>query len=331
MDTLQKLNDFLKGRDLNNVDVQYTSSQKIKINASYPIDFFLPFLKAEFPHLEFDITSSIQAMPTQMPGYQLKNVLNTIAVVSGKGGVGKSTVACNLAIAMQMLGSQVGLLDADIYGPSIPTMMGIQQQPEISESSRYIPPKAYDIACMSMGLLQPQGPLIWRGPMLAKALIQMVDQTEWPQLDYLFLDLPPGTGDIPLTLVQKIPLSGAVIVTTPQNVATLDAQKAIEMFLKTNVPILGIVSNMAWHECQNCHHHNDIFGEHGAKQLAQKYQLPILGEIPLVSDIRASGDEGRPLACDIHHPIGQIWQKTALHTAQVLSANRPKFPPIRQI
>lgn len=325
------IKDFLRSKHLKAIDIEVQHSKKIYLKAQYPIDFILPLLKEKFPETEFEVAGFVQHMPTQLPGYQLKNVKNTIAVVSGKGGVGKSTVACNLAIATQMLGSQVGLLDADIYGPSLPTMMGIHQRPEITENARYVPPVSHHIECMSMGLLQSDGPLIWRGPMLAKALIQMIDQTSWSELDYLFLDLPPGTGDIPLSLIQKIPLSGAIIVTTPQTVATLDAEKAIEMFLKTHVPILGIINNMAWHSCEKCHHHNFIFGDQGAQALAKKYQLPLLGEIPLVSKICQSGDEGLPLAIDLNHPIGQIWRETALHATQVLSANRPKIPPIRSI
>ncbi len=331
MEKLQTIKNFLDNQDLKNVDIQSLNDHLIQLKATYPIGFLEPLLTSHFPEYIFQISSQIEKMPTQLPGLQLKNVKNNIAVVSGKGGVGKSTVACNLAIATQQLGCNVGLLDADIYGPSLPTMMGIQQRPQISEDSRYIPPVAHHIECMSMGLLQSEGPLIWRGPMLAKALIQMLDQTAWSELDYLFLDLPPGTGDIPLSLIQKIPLSGAIIVTTPQTVATLDAEKAIEMFLKTNVPIIGIISNMAWHECEKCHHHDRIFGEYGAQRLAEKYQLPLLGEIPLITKICESGDEGLPLAKDLQHPIGQIWKKTAVKTTQVLSSKRSKIPPIRQI
>lgn len=329
MEIQQEIKSFLENQHLKTINIQWQNDHFL-LTAAYPIGFLKPILTSHFPDYQFQINNQIESMPTQLPGFQLKNVKNTIAVVSGKGGVGKSTVACNLAIATQQLGSRVGLLDADIYGPSLPTMMGIQERPKISQDSRYIPPLAHDIECMSMGLLQAEGPLIWRGPMLAKALIQMLDQTAWSQRDYLFLDLPPGTGDIPLSLIQKIPLSGAIIVTTPQTIATLDAEKAIEMFLKTNVPILGIISNMAWHECEKCHHHQRIFGEHGAELLAQKYQLPILGEIPLITKIRESSDEGLPLAKDLEHPIGQIWQQTALKVTQLLSSKRPKIPPIRQ-
>ncbi len=330
---LQIKNFLIKNYGLE-LQVQNINPNTFSIEADFPISFLKKALIHHFPDFKFQLNFQIKAAPTQMPGFKLKNIQNTIAVVSGKGGVGKSTVSCNLAVATQQLGARVGLLDADIYGPSLPTMMGIHTKPEITEDQRYLPPVAHHVECMSMGLLQEDGPLIWRGPMLAKALIQMLDTTTWSELDYLYLDLPPGTGDIPLSLVQKIPLSGAIIVTTPQTIATLDAEKAIQMFIKTNVPILGIVSNMTWHECQSCHDKNYIFGHDGAKNLARKYMLPLLGEIPLVTKIRESSDEGNPIASLQNHPLYQTWQETVLNITQILSQKSKigasKFPPIRQ-
>lgn len=330
MNHILNIKDFFKQHFCDLISIKEINQQSVQISSSYPIRFLEKELKNQFPDIQFEFDIKIPMAPTQLPGYMIKNIQNTIAVVSGKGGVGKSTVSCNLAIATQRLGAQVGLLDADIYGPSIPTMMGLHEKPKITEDERYIPPKAFNVECMSMGLLQNEGPLIWRGPMLAKALIQMLDITAWSALDYLFLDLPPGTGDIPLSLIQKIPLSGAIIVTTPQTIATLDAEKAIEMFLKTNVPILGIIANMAWHECQNCHHQNFIFGQDGAHELAKRYQLPILAEIPLNGDIRQTSDQGFPIAAQSQHPLSQTWLNAALKTTQNLAERKSKFPPIRQ-
>jgi len=288
---------------------------EIILQANYPIAFLKPVIEQQFPAVKINIIQNIPVEPTQLTGLKLANVKNAIAVVSGKGGVGKSTISCNLAIALQQIGAQVGLLDADIYGPSIPTMMGIDSYPEINDHNMFVPPRAYNVACMSMGLLQKETPLIWRGPMLAKTTLQLIDKTAWSNLDYLIIDLPPGTGDIPLSLVQKIPLSGAVIVTTPQTIATLDAEKAIQMFLKTHVPIIGIVNNMAWYECQNCHDKHHIFGQNGAQELAKKYNLPILCQIPLITEVRHGCDIGKPSAAQPQVAFYDLWQKAALNVA----------------
>lgn len=269
---------------------------------------------------------TIQAHVTQLPHHVLKQVKNTIAISSGKGGVGKSTVAANLAVALAQTGAQVGLLDADIYGPSIPLMMGAKTQVKIEED-KYKPLELHGVQTMSIGFITHSQALIWRGPMLAKALIQMLDSTAWKNLDYLIIDLPPGTGDIQLSLVQKIPLTAAIVVTTPQAIATLDADKAIQLFQKTNVHVLGIIENMATHTCTQCGHVDALFGQGGALALCQTHSLPLLGTLPLMLEIRENGDKGTPSALLSHTPIGKLWKKIALETASEL-AQRPKRFPI---
>ncbi len=264
-------------------------------------------------------TTFIRPHLTQFPGQSLRGVKNTIAVASGKGGVGKSTVTVNLAAALAKMGARVGILDADIYGPSIPLMLG-QSAPVAMQDSNYLPVKAHGIQAMSIGYLtHGDQALIWRGPMLAKSLMQLINITLWDELDYLFIDLPPGTGDIQLSLVQKIPLSGAVVVTTPQNVATLDAQKAIKMFERTNINVLGLVENMALHECSNCGHHDAIFGSGGAERLSAEFGIPLLGQLPLQASIRADGDAGMPSALSADNSVRQMFEKVALNTAIALA------------
>jgi ATP-binding protein involved in chromosome partitioning len=225
----------------------------------------------------------------------LANVRNLIAVGSGKGGVGKSTVAVNLAAALAREGARVGILDADIYGPSVPTMLGLSGRPDSPDGKSIEPLRAHGIQAMSIGLLVEQDtPMIWRGPMATSALTQLLNDSRWDDLDYLVVDLPPGTGDIQLTLAQKIPVAGAVIVTTPQDVATLDARKAVRMFEKVDVPVLGLVENMALHVCSNCGHAEHIFGEGGGARLAAEYGYPLLGSLPLERAIRERGDAGTP-------------------------------------
>lgn len=220
-----------------------------------------------------------------------------VAVASGKGGVGKSTTAVNLALAFKALGERVGLLDADIYGPSIAMMLGLgeDQRPDIVDEKFFKPVPAHGLATMSMAYLATeQTPMVWRGPMAAGALQQLLEQTLWGELDLLVVDMPPGTGDIQLTLAQKAPISGAVIVTTPQNIALLDAKKGIEMFAKVKVPVLGIVENMATHICTQCGHEEAIFGSDGGSEVAEQYQTTLLGSLPLDSSIREQGDSGTP-------------------------------------
>jgi ATP-binding protein involved in chromosome partitioning len=310
----------------------------LTLTAGFPLSFLeqqiLAALKHAFPKYDINVLlqQNIRPHKTQMAGKGLRGVKNTIAIASGKGGVGKSTVAVNMAVCLARLGARVGILDADIYGPSIPLMLGQTPPLEIKED-RYVPIMAHGIQAMSMGYLtDSEQALIWRGPMLAKALIQMLDSTAWDNLDYLFIDLPPGTGDIQLTLVQKIPLTAAIVVTTPQNVATLDAQKALHMFSKTGIDVLGIVENMATHQCSHCGHEEAIFGSGGAESLCLKHQCKLLGQLPLDSRIRINADEGTPTDLTTQDALTDAFLKTALNSAIEL-AHRPlnyadKFPNI---
>ena len=237
-----------------------------------------------------------KAAPTQSSLAAHPRIRHIIVVASGKGGVGKSTTTVNIALALQKLGNRVGVLDADIYGPSMPTMLGVADVKPQLENEQFVPVDAHGIAMLSIGsLLDGENtPVAWRGPKATGALMQLYNQTNWPKLDYLVIDMPPGTGDIQLTLAQRIPVTGAVIVTTPQHVALLDAQKGVEMFNKTNIPVLGVVENMALHTCSNCNHTEAIFGTGGGEIIAEQYHVPLLGQLPLASGIRAQVDKGEP-------------------------------------
>ncbi len=265
----------------------------------------------------------------------LKGVKNLIAVASGKGGVGKSSTAVNLALALSRHGARVGLLDADIYGPSIPQMLGIGgQQPHSPDGKHIEALQAHGIALMSIGfLVDAESPMVWRGPMVTSALEQLLRDTLWGELDYLVVDMPPGTGDIQLTLAQKVPVTGSVIVTTPQDIALLDARKGIRMFEKVGVPILGIVENMSMHICTNCGHAEPIFGEGGGAALGADYQVPLLGKLPLDLRIRAGLDAGQPIvAADPDSAISQEYLTIALKVAGAVAARARdtshKFPKI---
>ena len=237
-----------------------------------------------------------KAAPTQASLAAHPRIRHIIVVASGKGGVGKSTTTVNIALALQKLGNRVGVLDADIYGPSMPTMLGVADVKPQLENEQFVPVDAHGMAMLSIGSLLDgdNTPVAWRGPKATGALMQLYNQTNWPQLDYLVIDMPPGTGDIQLTLAQRIPVTGAVIITTPQHVALLDAQKGVEMFNKTNIPVLGVVENMALHTCSNCNHTEAIFGSGGGEFIAEQYQVPLLGQLPLASGIRAQVDKGIP-------------------------------------
>lgn len=273
----------------------------------------------------FSLRARIQAHAVQGALSPHPRVRNVIAVGSGKGGVGKSTTAVNLALALAAEGARVGLLDADVYGPSVPAMLGLGGRPDSPDNKSIEPMRAFGVEAMSIGLLVDQDtPMIWRGPMATSALMQLFNDTLWGDLDYLLVDLPPGTGDIQLTLAQKIPVAGAVIVTTPQDIATLDAKKALKMFEKVEVPVLGIVENMAVHTCSNCGHVEHLFGQGGGERMAAQYGVPLLGSLPLDIAIREQGDAGRPVVVAApDSPVAQAYRRTARVMAATL-AQRPR-------
>ncbi len=254
-------------------------------------------------------------------------IRNVIVVGSGKGGVGKSTTAVNLAAALMQSGLSVGVLDADIYGPSIPAMLGIEGKPDSPDGKTIEPMRGHGLEAMSIGVLVDQDtPMIWRGPMATSALMQLFNDTRWGDLDILIIDLPPGTGDIQLTLSQKIPVAGAVVVTTPQDIATLDASKAVKMFEKVEVPVLGLIENMAVHVCTNCGHAEHVFGEGGGERMAARYGVPMLGALPLDIRIRERGDGGVPVVvAEPDSAVAEAYRAAAQHLLEAL-ARRPRAP-----
>jgi ATP-binding protein involved in chromosome partitioning len=279
------------------------------------------------------MTSRVRSSPGPLKEQLIPTVRNVIPVASGKGGVGKSTVTANLALALARTGARVGIMDADIYGPSIPTLLGVTEIPKPTAEG-IIPAERYGIKLISMGFfLREDDAIIWRGPMLHKTVQRFLGNVAWGELDYLLVDLPPGTGDVQLTLCQSIPLTGAAIVSTPQDVALKVAQKAITMFTRLNTPILGLIENMAQYVCPHCGSRDDVFGSGGARRAAERLGIPFLGEIPLATEIRTSGDEGRPVVLDAASPFAAPYQAAAQRLAAQVSIRdmQRELTPLVQI
>src|SRR5712671_3457329 len=335
--------DFLTTKSARNIKVE-GGSVSLEIELGYPAKTQLdPIRKLVAGKLRgvpgvsavnVSVTSKIVSHSVQRGVKLIHGVKNIIAVASGKGGVGKSTTAVNLALALAAEGANVGVLDADIYGPSQPMMLGLAGRPESKDGKTLEPLEAYGLQAMSIGfLIDVDTPMVWRGPMVTQALEQLLKDTNWRDLDYLIVDMPPGTGDIQLTLSQKVPVTGAVIVTTPQDIALLDARKGLKMFEKVGVPIVGIVENMSVHVCSNCGHAEHIFGEGGAQRMCAEYNVPFLGGLPLDIKIREQTDAGRPtVIADPDGAIAQVYRdiarRTAVFVAEKAEDFSAKFPNI---
>ncbi len=335
--------DLVASDELKDVKID-GQSVHVELELGYPAKSFVPELEEmvkqklqEMPGVDkvsVNVRVKITSHAVQQALKPLPNVKNIIAVASGKGGVGKSTTAVNLALALAAEGATVGILDADIYGPSIPTMLGLTGYPASEDGKTMQPKISYSLQTMSIGyLIDEDQPMIWRGPMVTNALQQLLKDTNWQDVDYLIIDLPPGTGDIQLTLAQQIPVSGAIIVTTPQDIALMDAQRGLGMFNKVNVPVLGIVENMSTHICSQCGHEEHIFGEGGGQAMAEKNQVELLGSLPLDINIRQFADSGRPtVVADPDGRAAEIYRTIARKMAAKLALKAKdysgKFPNI---
>ncbi len=335
--------DFVSGKQVRNLRIQ-GSEVSFDVELGYPAKSQIPALRRALVeavrgvdgvgNVSVNLSTRVIAHAVQRGVQLLPAVKNIVAVASGKGGVGKSTMAVNLALALAAEGASVGILDADIYGPSQPMMLGVQGRPESADGKTMEPMENHGVQVMSIGfMIEADNPMIWRGPMATQALEQLLRQTNWRELDYLIVDMPPGTGDIQLTLSQRVPLTGAVIVTTPQDIALLDARKGLKMFEKVGVPILGVVENMAVYHCPNCGHTEHIFGADGGRKMAEQYGVDYLGALPLSLSIREQADSGRPtVVADPDGEISAIY-KTVARQVAVKIANQSKdysarFPTI---
>jgi ATP-binding protein involved in chromosome partitioning len=347
-DALRKLVDPNTGKDF----VATRSARNIKVSGSdvaLDIELGYPGKSQQEPirrqviqalktagaaNVAANVTSKVVAHAVQRGVKLVPGIKNIIAIASGKGGVGKSTTAVNLALALAAEGASVGMLDADIYGPSQPMMLGIAGRPESKDGKRIEPMEGHGLQASSIGfLIDVDTPMVWRGPMVTQALEQLLKDTNWRDLDYLVVDLPPGTGDIQLTLAQKVPVTGAIIVTTPQDIALIDARKGLKMFEKVGIPILGIVENMSFHVCPKCGHESHIFGSGGAERMAKDYGTELLGQLPLDESIRSQADSGKPtVVSDPDGPLAAIYRKIARRAAVKIAESQrdmtSKFPNI---
>ncbi|MDO8348450.1 MAG: iron-sulfur cluster carrier protein ApbC [Rugosibacter sp.] len=335
--------DFVTTRSAKNIRVS-GNDVALDVELGYPAQSQIDTLRAAIiaqlktvpgiGNISVNVYSKIVTHAVQRGVKLIPGVKNIIAVASGKGGVGKSTTAVNLALALAKEGATVGILDADIYGPSLPQMLGIRDQPEAAENRGLEPMVAHGVQAMSIGLLiDPEQPMVWRGPMVTQALTQLLTETRWRDVDYLIIDMPPGTGDIQLTLSQQVPVTGAVIVTTPQDIALLDARKGLKMFEKVGVPILGVVENMSIHICSKCGHEEHIFGTGGGERMAQDYGIEMLGALPLDMAIRVQADAGNPtVAAEPQGRIAEIYatiaRRVAVKLAERAQDHSSKFPNI---
>ena len=335
--------DYVSTKSARNIKIE-GEAVSVDILLSYPAQSQLAMIKQQVE----DKLNSIDGVSTATANVSFKivshsvqrgvklipNVKNIIAIASGKGGVGKSTTAVNLALALAAEGARVGMLDADIYGPSQPTMLGITEKPESTDGKNLDPLIGHGIQAMSIGfLVDVETPMVWRGPMVTQALEQLLNNTNWSELDYLVVDLPPGTGDIQLTLAQRVPVTGAVIVTTPQDIALIDARKGLKMFEKVGIPIIGVVENMSLHICSNCGHEERIFGEGGGERMCKDYNVEFLGALPLDGAIRADTDAGTPSV--VSDPDGRVTaiykmiaRRVAVKIGETSEDHSNKFPNI---
>ncbi|MGD2138365.1 MAG: iron-sulfur cluster carrier protein ApbC, partial [Gammaproteobacteria bacterium] len=335
--------DLVSTKCVKNISIE-DGKVSVDVVLGYPAAGFHDELKAKLKTLvesldgvdaaDITLSSKVAAHSAQKGVKHIEGIKNIIAIASGKGGVGKSTTAVNLALALSAEGASVGVLDADIYGPSQPRMLGVHGKPESLDGKSLEPMNSYHVQAMSIGfLVDEETPMIWRGPMVTQALQQLLNDTNWKDLDYLIVDLPPGTGDIQLTLAQQVPVSGAVIVTTPQDIALLDARKGLKMFEKVEVPVLGIVENMSLHICSECGHEEYIFGEGGGERMSEDYNVDFLGGLPLDRRIREETDSGKPtVVAEPDSRISQIYREIARRMAAKLSLKSKdyaaRFPQI---